>query len=140
MKEEPYGLEGRLDKMIGLLERLVRDQRDTYLQIQKFVHAMVEEAESEIPEKYRRFTNAMHDIHDIKYMYEDVGSSVPQHILRACERFDDRFRQMEEEMNSEGGVFSKIRRKMAEDPRNRWDHTRYLGKPKENGDASGQSE
>ena len=134
------GIETRLDKMIGLLERLVRDQRDTYLQIQKFVHAMVEEAEAEIPEKYRRFANAMHDIHDIKYMYEDVGTVVPPHILRACERFDDRFRQIEEEMNKEDGVFGKVRRKMASDTRNRWDHTRYLGPPKENGNETGQSE
>src|SRR6516162_9225308 len=118
-----------LEQIVVHLDRIAREQKTTRELISKFVNAMIE-AESEIPEKYRRFTNAMHDIHDIKYMYEDVGSAVPQHILRACERFDDRFRQMEEEMNSEGGVFSKIRRKMAEDPRNRWDHTRYLGKPK----------
>src|SRR6516225_4626017 len=144
MMEEPYGLEGRLDKMIGLLERLVRDQRETYLQIQKFVHAMVDEAEAEIPEKYRRFCNAMHDIHDIKYMYEDVGSSVPQHILRACERFDDRFRQIEKDMNAEGGTFSKIRRDMAsrkDAAENRWDHTRLLYPPKkEKVDETGKSE
>ena len=129
-----------LEQMIVQLDRIGREQKTTRELISKFVYAMVDEAEREIPEKYRRFCNAMHDIHDIKYMYEDVGSLVPPHLLRACERFDDRFRQIEEEMNSEGGVFSKIRREMAADPRNRWDHTRYLGKPKENGNETGQSE
>ena len=126
-----------LEQMIVQLDRIAREQKVTRELVSKFVYAMVDEAESEIPEKYRRFTNAMHDIHDIKYMYEDVGSSVPQHILRACERFDDRFRQMERDMNAEGGVFNKIRREMAADPENRWDHTRLLtnGGPDETGQS-----
>ena len=131
-------IEQLLEQLIVQNERIAREQKTIPELISKFVYAMVDEAESEIPEKYRRFTNAMHDIHDIKYMYEDVGSSVPQHILRACERFDDRFRQMERDMNAEGGVFNKIRREMAADPENRWDHTRLLingGK-----DETGQSE
>ena len=125
-----------LEQMIVQLERIGREQKTTRELISKFVNAMIE-AESEIPEKYRRFTNAMHDIHDIKYMYEDVGSSVPQHILRACERFDDRFRQIERDGNKEGGVFNKVRREMASDPENRWDHTRLLtnGGPDETGQS-----
>ena len=129
-----------LEQMIMQFDRIAREQTETRKLISKFVYAMVEEAESEIPEKYRRFCNAMHDIHDIKYMYEDVGSSVPPHLLRACERFDDRFRQIEEEYNAEGGVFNKIRRKMASDPNNRWDHTRLLYPPKEHGNEAGKSE
>src|SRR6516162_5594689 len=128
-----------LEQMIVQLDRIAREQKTTRELISKFVYAMVDEAEREIPEKYRRFCNAMHDIHDIKYMYEDVGSSVPQHILRACERFDDRFRQIEKDMNAEGGAFNKIRREMASDPNNRWDHTRFLSKPQEDGNASGKS-
>ena len=130
-------MEQLLEQMIVQLDRIAREQKVTRELVSKFVYAMVDEAESEIPEKYRRFTNAMHDIHDIKYMYEDVGSSVPQHILRACERFDDRFRQMERDMNAEGGVFNKIRREMAADPENRWDHTRLLtnGGPDETGQS-----
>ena len=133
-------MEGLLEQMIVQLDRIAREQKTTRELISKFVYAMVDEAESEIPEKYRRFTNAMHDIHDIKYMYEDVGSSVPQHILRACERFDDRFRQIEEEYNAEGGAFNKIRREMASDPHNRWDHTRFLAKPNGDSNEAGQSE
>ena len=131
MTETEGRLASLLEQMIMQLDRIAREQTETRKLISKFVYAMVEEAESEIPEKYRRFCNAMHDIHDIKYMYEDVGSSVPPHLLRACERFDDRFRQIEEEYNAEGGVFNKIRRKMAADPNNRWDHTRLLYPPKE---------
>ena len=91
------------------------------------------DAEREVPERIRRFCNTMHDVHDIKYMYEDVGSTVPLHILRECERLDDRYRQILKELNAEGGAFNKIRREMAADPENRWDHTRLLEKPKENG-------
>lgn len=89
------------------------------------------DAESEIPEKIRRFMNYMHDLHDIKYMYEELGHAVPQHHLREMERCDDRFRQLMEKMNTDGGAFEKIRREMADDPKNRWDHTRLLSKPKE---------
>ncbi len=89
------------------------------------------EAESEVPEKIRRFMGYMHDLHDIKYMYEELGHAVPSHHLREMERCDDRFRQLLEELHLDGGAFEKVRRKMAEDPNNRWDHTRQLTKPKE---------
>lgn len=89
----------------------------------------ITEAEAEVPEKIRRFMNYMHDLHDIKYMYEELGHTVPQHHLREMERCDDRFRQLIAEQNAEGGVFSRVRRDMSEDPENRWDHTRQLAKP-----------
>src|SRR6516164_11412441 len=120
--------EERLDRVIALLERVAFEQKRTYEQIQKFVYAMVEKAEGEIPEFMRRFANYMHDIHDIKYMYEDVGSAVPLHILRECERLDDRYRQLVTKLHSDGGAFEKVRREMAADPANRWDHTRFLPK------------
>jgi len=136
-------IEQLLEQMIVQLDRVAREQKTIRELTSKFVNAMIE-AESEIPEKYRRFCNAMHDIHDIKYMYEDVGSSVPPHILRACERFDDRFRQIEKDGNAEGEVFSKIRRDMAsrkDAAENRWDHTRLLYPPKqEKADETGKSE
>ena len=94
------------------------------------VHA-IREAESEIPEKMRRFIMYMHDVHDVSYMYEERGHQVPQHILREMERCDDRYRQLLQELHLDGGTFEKVRRKMAEDPLNRWDHTRLLDKPKD---------
>jgi len=132
-------MEQLLEQLVMQNERIAREQKTTRELISKFVNAMIE-AESEIPEKYRRFTNAMHDVHDIKYMYEDVGAAVPPHILRACERFDDRYRQIERDGNKEGGVFNKIRREMASDSENRWDHARFLEGPKETKDETGQSE
>jgi hypothetical protein len=138
--EEVNGVEERLDKMIVLLERNAFEQKRIYEQIQKFVHAMVEKAETEIPEFMRRFANYMHDMHDIKYMYEDVGASVPAHILRECERLDDRYRQLVTELHADGGAFEKVRREMAKDPANRWDHTKFLEPPKENGNETGKSE
>lgn len=100
----------------------------------------ITEAEAEVPEKMRRFMNYMHDLHDIKYMYEELGHVVPVHQLREMERCDDRFRQLMEEQNAAGGTFEKVRREMAGDPNNRWDHTRMLPKPKEQADETGQGE
>lgn len=89
----------------------------------------IRDAEAEVPEKMRRFMNYMHDLHDIKYMYEELGHTVPAHQLREMERCDDRFRQLMAEQNAEGGAINKVRRDMASDPANRWDHTRQLAAP-----------
>ena len=96
--------------------------RQTLIRISSYIR----EAESEIPERVRRFMNYMHDVHDVKYMYEELGHKVPDHLLRELERLDDRYRQILKELNEEGSAFEQIRRKMAEDPENRWDHTRQL--------------
>lgn len=90
------------------------------------------EAQAEVPEKFRRFANYMRDLHSIKFMYEECGHPVPTHIIQEMERCDDRFRQLLKEQHSEGGTFEKVRREMAADPENKWDHTRLLFAPKEN--------
>lgn len=87
------------------------------------------DAESEIPERIRRFSHHMHSIHDIKYMYEELGVDVPKHILTELERVDDRWRQLMAEEYAEGGTLAKVRREMASDPFNRFDHTRQLAAP-----------
>jgi hypothetical protein len=110
------------------LNRISREMkliRELVVEIIKYIR----DAESEIPEKMRRFMNYMHDLHDIKYMYEELGHTVPPHQLREMERCDDRFRQLINEQNAAGGVFDKVRRDMAADPMNRWDHTRLLPQP-----------
>lgn len=99
------------------------------------------EAEKEIPESYRRFLNAFHDMHDVKFIYEEHGQAPPPHVLEELERLDDRCRQIVKEHRKEGGAINKILREMAGDPENRWDHTRLLPTPpKENGSETGQSE
>lgn len=120
------------------LQRIARELA-TMRQLLSKVINYISDAESEVPEKMRRFMNYMHDLHDIKYMYEELGHTVPPHQLREMERCDDRFRQLMVEQNAEGGTFNKVRREMASDPLNRWDHTRLLDKPKENESETGQS-
>ncbi|MBZ5616234.1 MAG: hypothetical protein LAO23_19675 [Acidobacteriia bacterium] len=120
MGEEP-SLQSELNRMSRELAAI----RQLLVQVIGFAR----DAESEIPEKMRRFANYMHDVHDIKYMYEEHGVNPPQHVLREIERLDDRYRQLLKEMNLDGGVFEKVRRDMASDPENRYDHTRLLAKP-----------
>ena len=87
------------------------------------------DAEAEIPERIRRFTHHAHSIHDIKYMYEELGVPVPKYILTEMERLDDRLRQVLAEEYAEGGTINKVRREMASDPENRYDHTRLIAAP-----------
>ena|SRR5882672_11656082 len=113
-------------KRIDANMKLVREMLTT-------VVTYMRDAESEVPEKMRRFIMYMHDVHDISYLYESRGLPVPRHVAAELERCDDRYRQLLTELHMDGGVFEKVRREMAEDPLNRWDHTRQLTKPKENG-------
>ena len=110
------------------LDRMGRELADIRQMMQTVIHS-IREAESEIPEKIRRFIMYMHCIHDVSYMYEERGHVVPAHILREIERCDDRYRQLLDELHLDGGTFEKVRREMAKDPLNRWDHTRQLTKP-----------
>ena len=107
------------------------------------VLAYIRDAESEIPEKMRRFVTYMHDVHDITIMYETRGIPIPQYILREMERCDDRYRQLLKDLNLEGGHFAKVRAEMAKDTENKWDHTRRITsqghRVKENGSETGQS-
>lgn len=112
------------------LERISREMT-TIRQLMTETIAALREAESEVPEKIRRFMNYMHDIHSIKFMYEELGHAIPVHLRQELERCDDRYRQLMKASHTDGGAFEKIRREMAEDPTNRWDHTRLLDKPKE---------
>lgn len=88
----------------------------------------ITEAETEVSEKMRRFTMYMHDLHDITYMYEQRGLPIPKWITQEMERCDDRFRQLLADALAEGGTFAKVRAQMADDKRNKWDHTRLLEK------------
>ena len=113
-----------------LLERIARELK-TIRELTSSAVFALREAESEIPEKMRRFIMYMHDVHDIVNLYHENGHPPPQHVLREMERCDDRYRQLLKDLHLEGGAFEKVRREMAEDPENRWDHTRLLTKPKE---------
>lgn len=121
---------------IVLLQRIARELT-TIRQHTTTVIGYVRDAEADMPERYRRFVNAFHDVHDIKYMYEEHGQPVPEYILSEIRRMDDRYRQILKELNAEGGIFNKVRREMSKDPENRWEHTRQLAPPKESKDEAG---
>jgi len=112
------------------LERISEDMKLVRKMLVKVVNYMVD-AESEIPEKMRRFIMYFHDVHDVMNMYQEHGQEPPEHIKSEARRCDDRYRQLLQELHLDGGTFEKVRREMAEDPENRWDHTRQLTKPKE---------
>ena len=91
----------------------------------------MKEAETEVPEKMRRFIMYMHDVHDIMNMYTEIGQPVPDYILREAERCDDRYRHLLKEGHTDGGWIEKVRRDMSKETGNRWDHSRLL--PSEKG-------
>ena len=117
-----------LDDVLAELVKIRKSMMITQSLVGEALFAM-RDAEKEIPERIRRFTHHMHSIHDIKYMYEELGVPVPGHLKTELERIDDRFRQLVAEENAEGGTFSKVRREMATDPQNRYDHPRQLAPP-----------
>ena len=115
-----------------LLFRSVRELTQIRQMLTKVVNYMVD-AESEIPEKMRRFIMYMHDVHDIVHLYTENGQQAPDYVMREMERCDDRYRQLLEVLHVDGGIFERVRREMSDDPNNRWDHTRRLAGPKKNG-------
>lgn len=108
-----------------LLFRIYRELVTIRKQNTELVRFM-RDAETEVPESLRRFANYFHDIHDIKYMYEEHGVRPPEHVVQEIERLDDRYRQILQAHNTDGGAIEKIRREMAADPENRYNHTKEL--------------
>lgn len=129
MADEP---EFKLDDSVTdreLLFRIYRELRTIRENTGKALFAM-HGAEAEVSEKMRRFVMYWHDLHDIINIYEERGHQPPAYVLREMERCDDRFRQLLEEAHEGGGTFEKVKREMAQDPFNRWDHTKALPTPK----------
>jgi hypothetical protein len=112
-----------------LLLRIARELKTIREAANKVIFA-AHEAESEVPEKMRRFANYFHDVVHIKGEYVSLGLKAPDYIDREMERCADRYRHLLDDLHSEGGTFEKVRRDMAERPGNIYDHTRQLEKPK----------
>ena len=87
----------------------------------------IQDAEKEVHEKMRRFVMYWHDLHDIINIFEERGNPPPDYIRKEMERCDDRFRQLLTEAHTDGGTFEKVRREMAKDENNRWNHTKSIG-------------
>lgn len=112
------------------LERIWKELK-TIRELVSTAVGAIRDAESEIPEKMRRFVMYMHDVKDIFNMYHESGQQAPEWVRAEMERCDDRYRQLLAELHSDGNAFEKVRREMAKDPNNRWDHTKLLAQPKE---------
>jgi hypothetical protein len=116
------------DEINPLLKRIADELRIIRQQSTELIKA-VRDAESEVPEKMRRFANYFHDIVHIKGEYVSLGLKCPDYIEREMERCADRFRHLLDDLHLDGGVFEKVRRDMAERHGNVYDHTRQLSKP-----------
>lgn len=127
MSESEFKLDDSVSER-DLLFRIARELTTLRKQTTEMINYL-RDAESEVSEKMRRFIMYMHDVHDVMNMYTEMGQPVPQHIRREAERCDDRYRQLLDEAHTDGGTFEKVRREMAKDPNNRWDHTRQLAAP-----------
>lgn len=106
------------------LERIARELK-TIRQLTSELVRFQRDAEQEIPEFMRRFANYMHDLHDIAYMYSEIGQEPPAWIKEEQMRCDDRLRQLLKKEHAEG-TFGKVRAEMAKDEDNRWDHSKAL--------------
>ena len=115
------------DESTTALNAISRDIRELLLLVREVVRYM-KEAESEVPEKMRRFIMYMHDVHDVAYMYEERGLPVPPHVLREMERCDDRYRHLIEDASVDLGWLERVRSEMTQRSGNRWDHSRLLPK------------
>lgn len=118
------------EKMITLLERIARDTKATRDLMTGFVNSMTA-AESEIPEALRRFMTYYHDVHDIKYMYEEHGTMPPDWVMVEIRRCDDRYRHLLEDEYSDLGRLEKVRQDMAARQGNRYIHERLLPRSEE---------
>lgn len=121
------------------LSWIAREMKTIRELVSKAVNAMVE-AEAEVPEKMRRFIMYMHDMHDVKNLYDEHGHVAPPWVLREVERCDDRLRQLLDVLHTDGGAFEKVRREMSKDSANRWDHTRLLPKGGQDETGTGPNE
>lgn len=125
MAEEP---EFKLDDSAtdrDLLFRIARELTILRQQVNKALFS-VGEAEREVPERMRRFANYFHDVVHIKGEYVMLGLKAPDYLDREMERLADQFRRVLKELHTEGGAFEKVRRDMADDKENRYDHTKQL--------------
>ena len=109
------------------LARLARDIQALRSMLTEVVNYM-KEAESEVPEKMRRFTMYFHDVRDFIEMYRQLGQEPPSHVLREIERCDDRYRHLLHDLNLDQGAFERVRQDMTTRSGNRWDHSRLLPK------------
>lgn len=107
------------------LQRISRDMREVTLMLREVIKYM-KDAESEIPEKMRRFIMYFHDVHDIWYLYMQTGQEPPKHIRQEIERCADRYHHILDDLYSDQGTFERVRQEMSKRAGNRYDHSRMI--------------
>ena len=107
------------------LARIARDMRAMLLEVREVVKYM-KDAESEVPEKARRFIMYYHDVHDIYWLYHENGQEPPKFLQAELERCADRYRQIVQDLFEVGGQFERVRQEMTKRGGNRYDHTREI--------------
>ena len=118
------------------LKDMARDMRELVRHIRDVVRYM-KEAESEVPEKMRRFIMYFHDMHDLRDLYHQAGVEPPGHILREIEKCSDRLKHLLDELYTDGGAFEKVRQEMSKRSGNKYDHTVLLASPTEQSNETG---
>ena len=111
-----------LEEQTAVLKNIARDIQSMKSSLFQVINYMTD-AESEIPERVRRFIMYYHDVHDILHLYDEQGSDRPSYVLRELERCHDRYRHILEDME----MFEKVRQDMTKRAGNRYDHSRLLG-------------
>ena len=107
------------------LHAISRDIRELTLMLREVVKYM-KDAESEVPEKMRRFIMYFHDVHDIWWLYVQTGHEPPKHIRTEIERCSDRYKHILDDLYGDQGAFERVRQEMSKRAGNRYDHSRMV--------------
>jgi hypothetical protein len=85
--------------------------------------AYIDRAEQYVPEHFRRFAMAYHDIYHIREGHTSLGLPVPKHLDRAIELMADKFKHVVEDLESSGGAFHKARQEVVQRGGYDYDHS-----------------
>ena len=112
------------------LKDIAQSLRNILSEIREVTRYM-RDAESEVPEKIRRFIMYFHDVHDMQNLYNELGLVPPMHIRQEIERCADRFKHILEDMydRDKHGGFERVREDMSKREGNRYDWSKALAKP-----------
>ena len=114
------------DELEAHMKNMARDIQSLKSMVVDVVNYM-RDAESEVPEKMRRFIMYFHDVHDISNFYHELGLVPPKYIIVEIERCADRYRHLLDELYNDTGTFEKVRQDMSNREGNKYDWTKLIG-------------
>lgn len=131
MDSQTQGFDQRLlaalEDQTAYMKNIARDIQSIKSDLIKVLN-YIHDAESEVPEKMRRFIMYFHDAHDLINLYHEQGLQIPDWVKREVERCADRYRHLVEDLEQPGETFEKVRREMTNRPGNYYDHSKLLPK------------